>query len=144
MLHTCDCFLVFFDESNSIFRLRNMELARKNKSKAKKRRRWQRRRTIAWMQQQLSPTMPWAPLSSSVSFTWTSLHSCGHFEHLFGHWHEDLFQSLEPRPRSIYDVLDSSPARRENDQDKAKPMKKEPPKKVSELWVSFQNNVVSK
>lgn len=45
---------------------------------------------------------------------------------------QSYYASLEPRPRSIYDVLDSSPARRENDQDKAKPKKKEPPKKAAQ------------
>ncbi|XP_006787415.1 uncharacterized protein LOC102788316 [Neolamprologus brichardi] len=45
---------------------------------------------------------------------------------------QSYYASLEPRPRSIYDVLDSSPASRENDQDKAKPKKKEPPKKAAQ------------
>ncbi|XP_039880437.1 uncharacterized protein LOC120729076 [Simochromis diagramma] len=45
---------------------------------------------------------------------------------------QSYYASLEPRPRSIYDVLDSSPARRENDQDKAIPKKKEPPKKAAQ------------
>ncbi|KAL3996359.1 ubiquitin carboxyl-terminal hydrolase 4/11 [Sarotherodon galilaeus] len=42
------------------------------------------------------------------------------------------YASLEPRPRSIYDVLDSSPASGENNQDKDKPKKKEPPKKAAQ------------
>ncbi|XP_039677200.1 uncharacterized protein si:ch211-243a20.4 isoform X2 [Perca fluviatilis] len=37
-----------------------------------------------------------------------------------------FYASLEPRPRSIYDVLDHSAANREPDQSKAKPKKREP------------------
>ncbi|XP_026159079.1 uncharacterized protein LOC113128181 isoform X3 [Mastacembelus armatus] len=39
-----------------------------------------------------------------------------------------FYASLEPRPRSIYDVLDHSAANTEPDQQKAKPKKKEPSK----------------
>lgn len=48
-----------------------------------------------------------------------------------GNWYEIFSQSLERRPRSIYDVLDHSAANREPDQSKAKPKKKEPQKTVS-------------
>lgn len=73
--------------------------------------------------------MLWAPLSSSMFFTLTSLRS------FFFHWHEEFSQSLEPRPRSIYDVLDHSPAGRE-DQNTAKAEKSEGQTKVCKLWVS--------
>lgn len=41
-----------------------------------------------------------------------------------------FYASLEPRPRSIYDVLDHSPGGREEDQNTAKPEKKEVTKKA--------------
>lgn len=53
---------------------------------------------------------------------------------------QNFFQSLETRPRSIYDVLDHSAAKKEPNQRKAKPKKKEPQEKVSvdfRLFVTF-------
>ncbi|XP_070782941.1 NFAT activation molecule 1 [Enoplosus armatus] len=43
-----------------------------------------------------------------------------------------FYASLEPRPRSIYDVLDQSAANREPDQSKAKPKKNEPQKTMAQ------------
>ena len=48
-----------------------------------------------------------------------------------GNWYEKFSQSLETRPRSIYDVLDHSAANRKPEPSKAKPKKKEPKPTVS-------------
>lgn len=50
------------------------------------------------------------------------------------------FQSLEPRPRSIYDELHHSPANKKPDHQKAKPTKREPDQTVS---VNFKSYVIS-
>lgn len=61
-----------------------------------------------------------------------------------GNWCVKCSQSLEPRPRSIYDVLDISVANGEPDQSKAVPKTKKTPKTVSVIfWPFVTSSVIS-
>ncbi|XP_044045982.1 uncharacterized protein si:ch211-243a20.4 [Siniperca chuatsi] len=52
-----------------------------------------------------------------------------------------FYASLEPRPKSIYDVLDHSAANKEPDQSKAKPKKNKPPKTMAQTTQPKQEDV---